>query len=95
MLVAGVEAKLAEDKSLELKAMEAEYEYEAGDKDFAPVHLFDTSTKSLTKFAQSDCVEVQGATLEVVEGAGHWLQQEQPALVNAGLVAFLDGLADL
>ena len=30
--------------------------------------------------------------LELIEGAGHWLQQEYPAEVNAALVAFLDGL---
>ncbi len=28
----------------------------------------------------------------VVEGAGHWVQQEKPAEVNAALVTFLDGL---
>jgi pimeloyl-ACP methyl ester carboxylesterase len=30
--------------------------------------------------------------VEVYPGAGHWLQQERPAEVNAALVAFLDGL---
>lgn len=29
---------------------------------------------------------------EVLTGAGHWLQQERPAEVNAALVDFLDGL---
>ena len=29
---------------------------------------------------------------ELVEGAGHWLQQERPDAVNAALVEFLDGL---
>jgi len=28
----------------------------------------------------------------LVEGAGHWVQQEQPAEVNTALVGFLDGL---
>ena len=30
--------------------------------------------------------------LQLLPGAGHWLQQERPAEVNAALVAFLDGL---
>jgi pimeloyl-ACP methyl ester carboxylesterase len=28
----------------------------------------------------------------VVPGAGHWVQQEEPAIVNAALIDFLDGL---
>jgi pimeloyl-ACP methyl ester carboxylesterase len=28
----------------------------------------------------------------VVDGAGHWVQQEEPALVNAFLLKFLSGL---
>jgi pimeloyl-ACP methyl ester carboxylesterase len=28
-----------------------------------------------------------------VEGAGHWVQQESPAEVNAALIGFLDALA--
>jgi pimeloyl-ACP methyl ester carboxylesterase len=28
----------------------------------------------------------------LVEGAGHWVQQENPAEVNAALIAFLDQL---
>ena len=30
--------------------------------------------------------------LEIVDGAGHWLQQERPELVNEALISFLDGL---
>ena len=30
----------------------------------------------------------------VVEGAGHWLQQERPDTVNAALLDFLKGLKD-
>lgn len=30
--------------------------------------------------------------LELIEGAGHWLQQERPAEVNAALLEFLEGL---
>ena len=30
--------------------------------------------------------------LQMFAGAGHWLQQERPAEVNAALVSFLDGL---
>jgi pimeloyl-ACP methyl ester carboxylesterase len=29
---------------------------------------------------------------EIIKGAGHWLQQEFPAEVNAALVSFLAGL---
>ncbi|HXY27941.1 MAG TPA: alpha/beta hydrolase, partial [Acidimicrobiales bacterium] len=32
--------------------------------------------------------DFRGAT--VVEGAGHWVQQEKPAETNAALLAFLD-----
>ena len=34
--------------------------------------------------------DFRGAT--VVEGAGHWVQQERPADVTAGMLEFLDGL---
>ena len=27
----------------------------------------------------------------IIEGAGHWVQQERPAEVNAALIAFLNG----
>jgi pimeloyl-ACP methyl ester carboxylesterase len=30
--------------------------------------------------------------VRLIEDAGHWLQQERPAEVNAALVAFLRGL---
>lgn len=30
--------------------------------------------------------------VKVIEDAGHWLQQERPAEVNAGLLEFLRGL---
>lgn len=30
--------------------------------------------------------------VELIEGAGHWVQQERPAEVNAGIVQFLRGL---
>jgi pimeloyl-ACP methyl ester carboxylesterase len=29
----------------------------------------------------------------VIDGAGHWVQQEKPAGVNAAIVAFLEGIA--
>ena len=32
--------------------------------------------------------------LDIVDGAGHWLQQERPGLVNTALIEFLDGLGD-
>ena len=28
----------------------------------------------------------------IIEGAGHWVQQEKPAEVNAALLEFLEGL---
>jgi len=30
----------------------------------------------------------------LIEGAGHWVQQERPAEVNAALLGFLDDVAD-
>ena len=30
----------------------------------------------------------------IIEGAGHWIQQERPDEVNAALIAFLKGLGD-
>ncbi|NQY56193.1 MAG: alpha/beta hydrolase [Ilumatobacteraceae bacterium] len=38
----------------------------------------------------SGCADFRGAT--IVEGAGHWVQQEAPAEVNAALDAFFDDL---
>ena len=29
----------------------------------------------------------------IIEGAGHWIQQERPAEVNAALIAFLNEVA--
>ncbi|MCP4226158.1 MAG: alpha/beta hydrolase, partial [Actinomycetia bacterium] len=31
---------------------------------------------------------------ELVEGAGHWLQQERPDEVTSALITFLNGLDD-
>ena len=31
---------------------------------------------------------------EILDGVGHWIQQERPAEVNEALVAFLSGLGD-
>ncbi|WP_404326670.1 alpha/beta fold hydrolase [Aerophototrophica crusticola] len=36
------------------------------------------------------CRDFRGTTL--VEGAGHWVQQEAPEEVNAALLSFLKGL---
>lgn len=36
------------------------------------------------------CLDFRGAT--IVEGAGHWVQQERPAAVNAALASFVDSL---
>jgi pimeloyl-ACP methyl ester carboxylesterase len=40
--------------------------------------------------ADAACDDFRGTTL--IEGAGHWVQQERPAEVNAALDRFLDGL---
>ncbi|MGC6398943.1 MAG: alpha/beta fold hydrolase, partial [Ilumatobacteraceae bacterium] len=29
---------------------------------------------------------------EIIEGAGHWLQQEHPTEVNSAMISFLEGL---
>ena len=40
--------------------------------------------------AGAACDDFRGTTL--VEGAGHWVQQEAPDAVNAALSEFVDGL---
>lgn len=40
--------------------------------------------------AGAACSDFRGSTL--IEGAGHWVQQEAPAATNAALSAFVDGL---
>lgn len=40
--------------------------------------------------AGAACDDYRGTTL--IEGAGHWVQQEAPAATNAALTAFVDGL---
>ncbi len=40
--------------------------------------------------AHAHCDDWRGTTL--IEGAGHWVQQERPAEVNAALDAFVRGL---
>ena len=44
----------------------------------------------LFDFAPAACLDFRGST--VVPGAGHWVQQEAPAAVNAALDDFLDSL---
>jgi len=46
--------------------------------------------KALRAMEGLTCTDYRGTTL--VEGAGHWVQQEAPDAVNAALVAFLRGL---
>ena len=41
-------------------------------------------------FAAMACTDFRGTTL--IQGAGHWVQQEAPEAVNAALDAFLDDL---
>jgi pimeloyl-ACP methyl ester carboxylesterase len=40
--------------------------------------------------AGAACADFRGTTL--IEGAGHWVQQEAPEATNAALAAFVDGL---
>lgn len=40
--------------------------------------------------AGASCADFRGTTL--IEGAGHWVQQEAPEATNAALAAFVDGL---
>ena len=40
----------------------------------------------------STCTQFLGA--ELIEGAGHWVQQEQPELVTESLLRFLDWSID-
>jgi pimeloyl-ACP methyl ester carboxylesterase len=42
----------------------------------------------LQRMASQGCARFQGISL--IEGAGHWVQQEQPEAVNARLLAFLE-----
>lgn len=42
-------------------------------------------------FAAMACDDYRGTT--IIEGAGHWVQQEDPEAVNIALAAFVDGLS--
>jgi len=44
----------------------------------------------LFKSPGAACSDFRGSTM--VQGAGHWVQQEAPAIVNQALDAFLTGL---
>ena len=44
----------------------------------------------LFDYAPAACLDFRGST--IVDGAGHWVQQEAPAETNAALDAFLAGL---
>ena len=58
--------------------------------------LFLTGTRDpVTKFMPHQAMEGHVTDLRevvLVEGAGHWVQQERPDEVNAALIAWLDGL---
>jgi pimeloyl-ACP methyl ester carboxylesterase len=54
-----------------------------------PVRMFVPGT-DLFAAAGAACDDFRGTTL--VEGAGHWVQQERPAEVNAALDRFVDGV---
>ncbi len=59
----------------------------AGTRD--PVRYF-APGMDLYATAGAGCDDFRGTTL--IEGAGHWVQQEAPAATNAALAAFLAGL---
>ncbi|MDJ0769342.1 MAG: alpha/beta hydrolase [Ilumatobacter sp.] len=42
------------------------------------------------EMAGNSCADFRGAT--IIDGIGHWVQQEAPAETNAALAAFVDGL---
>ena len=44
----------------------------------------------LFELAPAACLDFRGST--IIDGAGHWVQQEAPAETNAALSAFLDSL---
>ena len=55
----------------------------AGVRNFVPgVDVFE--------MAGNSCADFRGAT--IIDGIGHWVQQEAPAETNAALAAFVDGL---
>ena len=43
---------------------------------------------ALEKMETEACADYRGTYL--IDGAGHWVQQEQPDAVNALLISFLD-----
>jgi pimeloyl-ACP methyl ester carboxylesterase len=49
-----------------------------------------TETGSVIELMRAQLTDLRSVSL--FEDAGHWLQQEQPAEVNAALLAFLLGL---
>lgn len=59
----------------------------AGTRD--PVRWFARGVDAYAN-AGAACDDFRGTTL--IEGAGHWVQQEAPEATNAALAAFLDGL---
>lgn len=59
----------------------------AGSRD--PVRGFAPSV-DLFASAGDGCADFRGTT--IIEGAGHWVQQEAPAATNAALAEFVDGL---
>ena len=59
----------------------------AGSKDF--VRNFIPRLDSYEDMS-SNCTDFRAKT--IIEGAGHWVQQEAPAEVNAALLAFLGSL---
>jgi pimeloyl-ACP methyl ester carboxylesterase len=58
--------------------------------------LFITGEKDVVRtFAPEDTIRQNVPNLKdlvIVPGAGHWVQQERPAEVNAALIKFLKGL---
>ena len=56
-----------------------------GDRDVVTI-----STQEASRRAGEHVPDLRGSV--IVPGCGHWIQQEQPVIVNKELVAFLDGL---
>lgn len=41
-----------------------------------------------------NAMECESAKVKYVEGASHWVQQDQPETVNSDIEKFLDGLRE-
>jgi pimeloyl-ACP methyl ester carboxylesterase len=77
------------DRNWELSAADAERRVEQ------PAMFLTGERDPVRKFMPAEAMDGWVSDLRaqiVVPGAGHWVQQEEPAIVNAALIDFLDGL---